>query len=263
VPTDVTDTKAVSALAKAAIIEFGSIDVWVNNVGIGVVGAFDTVPFSAHRRVIEANLIGHMNGAHAALPHFKGAGRGTLINMISIGGWASTPYSAAYTASKFGLRGFSEALRAEVSGQPGIHVCEVYPTFVDSPGISHGANYTGKHIEPPSPMLDPREVADTVVALAFARHPRASTMLGSVALPARLSHALAPDLTGRITRRLMDHALGRADPAPVTDGNLFEPSRGHEIDGGYRQAHSRALPAAAAVVGVAALACWLAARARR
>jgi NAD(P)-dependent dehydrogenase (short-subunit alcohol dehydrogenase family) len=262
VPTDVTDADAMRALADAAIERFGRIDVWINNVGIGAVGAFDATPMEAHQRVIEANLIGHMNGAHAVLPHFRKRGRGILINMISSGGWIASPYAAAYTASKFGLRGFSEALRAELSSLPAIHVCEVYPTFVDTPGLLHGANYTGRRLRPPPPVLDPRQVAARLVSLS--RAPRAVTSMGSVALPGRLAHALAPQLTGRLTVRLAERALRRADPAPITNGNLFEPSRVHTIDGGYRTLAVRAAPVAAvALLGAAGLALLWALRPRR
>ncbi len=264
VPTDVTDAEAVAALAGAAVEAFGRIDVWINNVGTGAVGAFDSVPITAHRRVIESNLLGHMNGAHAVLPYFRRSGRGVLINMISVGGWAVAPYAAAYTASKFGLRGFSEALRAELAGAPGIHVCEVYPTFVDSPGMAHGANYTGRRLRPPPPMLDPRRVAAALLALS--KKPRARTSVGSVALPARLAHALAPGLTARITIGLTNAALARADAAPKTDGNLFKPSQGYAIDGGFRNptaATQRALPVAtAAVLGTLGLGLLWAMRSR-
>ena len=262
VPTDVTDADAMRALADAAIQRHGRIDVWINNVGIGAVGAFDATPIEAHQQIIATNLVGHMNGAHAVLPHFRKRGRGVLINMISVGGWTIAPYAAAYTASKFGLRGFSEALRAELGNLPGVHVCEVYPTFVDTPGLLHGANYSGKRLRPPPPVLDPREVASALVALS--RAPRDVTSIGSIALPGRLAHALMPTLTGRLTVWLTDRALERADPAPVTNGNLFEPSRVHTIDGGYRTLASRALPVAAvAVAGAAALALLWALRPRK
>ncbi|ANN72642.1 SDR family oxidoreductase [Bordetella bronchialis] len=233
VPTDVTDPEQVRSLADTAIREFGHIDVWINNVGTGAVGRFDQVPVQAHRRVIEANLLGHLYGCHAVLPHFRQRRRGVLINMISIGGWTATPYAASYAASKFALRGFTESLRAELADVPDVAVCELYPTFVDTPGMRHGANYSGKHLRPASPMLDPREVAAALVALA--RRPRPSTMLGSVAWPARLAHTVAPDLSAGITRRVMDGAFKAAKPAPVGDGNLFAPSTGHAIDGGFRR----------------------------
>lgn len=262
VPTDVTDADAMRALVSAAKKRFGHIDIWINNVGTGAVGAFDATPIEAHQRVIESNLIGHMNGAHAVLPHFRQRGRGTLINMISVGGWTVTPYAAAYTASKFGLRGFSEALRAELASLPGIHVCEVYPTFVDTPGLSHGANYTGRRLRPLPPLLDPRQVADRLVSLG--KSPRAVTSMGSVALPGRLVHAIAPQLSSRLLVRIADRALKRADPVPISNGNLFEPSRGHMIDGGHRTLAMRALPVAAvaALLGTVGLGLLWATRSR-
>ena len=262
VPTDVTDAGAMRALADAAIQRYGRIDVWINNVGIGAVGAFDATPIEAHQQIIAANLVGHMNGAHAVLPHFRKRGCGMLINMISVGGWTVAPYAAAYTASKFGLRGFSEALRAELGNLPDVHVCEVYPTFVDTPGMLHGANYSGKRLRPPPPVLDPRSVASALVALS--RAPRDVTSIGSVALPGRLAHALMPKLTSRLTVWLTDRALERADPAPLTNGNLFEPSRVHTIDGGYRTLATRAIPVAAvALAGTAALTLLWAMRPRK
>lgn len=251
VPTDVTDAAAVRALAEAAITRYGSIDVWINNVGVGVVGLFDKTPIEAHRRVIESNLIGHMNGAHAVLPHFRGRGQGTLINMISLGGWVAAPYAAAYSASKFGLRGFSEALRAEFSALPGIHVCEVYPTFVDTPGMSHGSNYSGRRIKPPPPLVDPRSVAATLVSLS--RRPRAAAYIGAPAFPGIVAHAMAPNLVGRIMMSLMSKAFDVADPAQPTDGNLYEPSRGHAIDGGFRTGQTISKDVTAIAVGAGLL----------
>ncbi|VWX57740.1 Short-chain dehydrogenase [Burkholderiales bacterium 8X] len=260
VPTDVTDADAMRALRDAAIARYGHIDVWINNVGVGAVGLFDSTPIDAHRRVVESNLIGHMNGAHAVLPHFRERCRGILINMISLGGWVASPYAAAYTASKFGIRGFSESLRAELSKLPRVHVCDVYPTFVDTPGISHGANYTGRSIAPPPPVLDPRRVADAIVSLV--KRPRASVYVGAPAWPGILAHAVAPDWVARIMMRLMEFSLGRADRAARTDGNLFEPSKGNAVDGGFRASPERKAVAGVAVaaVGAAVAVAWLASR---
>lgn len=259
VPTDVTDADAVARLADTALRHHGHIDVWVNGVGVGAVGRFDQTPLAAHRRVLEANLLGHLHGAHAALRHFRERGQGTLINMISVGGWLPSPYAAAYTASKFGLRGLSEALRAEVSDLPGVHVCDVAPTFVDSPGLSHGANYTGRSIQPRIPLLDPRRVAQAVAALAD--RPRAVTWLGAGAAPGRVVHALAPQRLGAAMRWVTERALRGARPAPRSDGNLFAPSRGTAIDGGQRDArrHGMGRVAVLGVVGLG-LGVWAARR---
>src|ERR1700744_959624 len=109
VPTDVTDPKAMIGLANAANDWKDGLYAWVNNAGVLAAGPFDATPMEVHSQVVHTNLLGYMNGAHAALPIFKANGRGILINNISIGGFLPVPYGAGYTASKFGLRGFSEA----------------------------------------------------------------------------------------------------------------------------------------------------------
>ena len=248
VPTDVTDSAAVQALADAAIEHFGGFDVWVNNVGVGVVGLFHEVPLAAHRRVIETNLLGYMSGAHVALAHFTQRSCGTLINVLSIAGLVSSPYSAAYVASKFGLRGFSESVRAEMSGLPGVQICDVFPTMVDTLAFAHAANYTGRHLKPPPPVVDARTVAAAVVSMA--EQPRPWRMVGSVALPARLAHAVAPTWLGRITKALIDMALARADRTPITNGNLYSPSLDTRIDGGHRQSTARLVLGAALVTAL-------------
>jgi hypothetical protein len=111
----------------------------------------------------------------------------------------------------------------------------------------------GHRIEPPPPVLDPRTVAATIVELADA--PRASVSVGGAALPTRLAHAVAPELTSRMTMKMMDTALAHAGAAPVTDGNLFAPSVGTAIDGGYRARRGamgwRAASVVAAGIGLA------------
>jgi NADP-dependent 3-hydroxy acid dehydrogenase YdfG len=170
---DVTDAAAVAEFAADARAALGGIDLWFSNVGIGVVGQYTEVPIDDHRRVIEANLIGHMNDAHAVLPIFLEQDHGIWVNMISVGGYITSPWAAAYAASKFGLRGFSAALRGELHGHPHIHVCDVYPTFVDTPAIYHAGNYSGARLSYPPGALAPETVADAVVALA--QRPRATT----------------------------------------------------------------------------------------
>jgi short-subunit dehydrogenase len=248
VTTDVTDAEAVKNLAGAAAARFGGIDIWVNNVGVGAVGHFVDTPIEAHRRVIESNLLGHMHGAHAVLPYFLKQECGVLINTISLGAWAPAPYATAYSASKFALKGFSEALRAELLQWPCIRVCDVFPAFIDTPGVSHAANYTGKRLRPMPPLYEPALVAEAMVAVA--KRPRNTVTVGAAAHAARLGHLLSPSLFGRISAKLMDTYFERAPAAPRTDGNLFEPSVGTGITGGYRT--PRRLNASAVALGLAA-----------
>lgn len=156
VPTDVGDEEAVRTLAKPAREFADSIDFWFSNVGVGAEGKFLGVPMAIHDQIVRSNLIGHMNDAHAALPIFLKQGHGVFVNMISLGGFAGAPFAAACSARKFGLKGFSEALRADLADYPDVHICDVSPSFVDTPVIRHAANYTGKALSAPPPLLNPR-----------------------------------------------------------------------------------------------------------
>jgi len=239
-PVDVTDAAAVASFATEARGILGGIDVWFSNVGIGVVGKYQDVPMADHRRVIEANLIGHMNDAHAVLPIFLEQDHGTWINMISIGGFLASPYAAAYAASKFGLRGFSEALRAEVSRHPRIHVCDVYPTFVDTPAIGHAGNYTGARLTFPPGSLAPETVAQAVVALAA--RPRNTTAVGAPAMAFKLGQFAAPHLSASLMNRFMDWWSARAERGDDTTGSLYAPPAGISgVEGGNRR-HGQTTP---------------------
>ncbi len=126
VPTDVTDAAAVRDLAEAAAAAFGGIDVWVNNAGASLWGPFASIPLETQARLVGLNLLGAINGAHAALPHMLARGRGVIVNNISIGGRVPMPWASTYTATKFGLAGLTEALRHELAACcPGVEVCGV------------------------------------------------------------------------------------------------------------------------------------------
>lgn len=257
---DVTDATAVAAFASQARETLGSIDLWFSCVGVGVLGKYQDVPIADHTRVIEANLTGHMNDAHAVLPIFLAQDRGIWVNMISVGGFFATPYAAAYSASKFGLRGFSEALRGEVSKHPHIHVCDVYPTFVDTPGIDHAGNYTGARLSLPPGALAPETVAKAVVRLA--RRPRNTTVVGAPAIALKLGQFAAPNLGAAMMNGFMDIWSDKADPGADTSGALFDAPTGVSgVDGERRHPERRriaiATAGATAGLGVAAIAGWL------
>lgn len=247
---DVGDAQGVQALAEAARIFGNGIDLWFSNVGVGAVGKFLDVPIAIHDQVIRSNLMGHMHDAHAALPIFIQQGQGVFVNMISLGGYASTPFASAYAASKFGLRGWSEALRAELSDRPLVHICDVYPSFVDTPGLRHAGNFTGKQLSAPPPLLDPRAVAQAVVKLAD--RPKPSTIVGSPTWAIRLGHFLSPTLSARAANLLFQRYFASAKPAPITSGNVLKPPHdGAGIDGGQRASPLlRKLGVAAGVAGV-------------
>ncbi|WP_299815986.1 SDR family oxidoreductase [uncultured Jannaschia sp.] len=270
VRTDVSDPAAVDALRDAAMDAFGGIDIWVNNAGLGAIGAWQDVPLEMHRRTIDVNLMGAMYGAYSVLPLFLRQGRGTIINTISLAAWAPTPFAAAYTASKFALRGFSASLRQELKPHRHIHVCGVFPAVVDTPGIVHGANYSGRSVDPGPYLYAPETVAEAIVSVA--RRPRDEVPVGWPSLAAQRAYGLAPWATENVVGGIVRGALGRARAGAISDGAVLRTILdGKRTSGGVRHrkgvpdAHRlnmMALGAAGAVLGVGALA-WAASHRRR
>lgn len=229
---DTRISQDMQVLAKTAYEFGGSIDVWINNAGVLAAGALEDVPAIVNENVIRTNLLGYMNGAQEALPYFKIQGHGILINNISVGGWLPVPYATAYSASKFGLRGFSEALKGEVSNYPNIHIVDIFPSFLDTPGIQHAANYTGKVLKPAPPILDPRKVARAVVRLA--RRPQSRKTIGVPSFLLRFGYAMFPKLTRNITGAVIRKYLAQADEIEHTTGNVLKPVEfGTSIHGGW------------------------------
>jgi len=266
VPTDVTDAEAVQRLAREAEEAFGGIDVWINNAGTGVFGAYQDADISLHRRTVEVNLLGTMNGAFAVLPVFLRQGRGILINNISLGGWAPTPFAAAYTASKFGLRGFTASLRQELGAHPHIHVCGVFPAMVDTPGFVHGANMSGKKLDPGPLLYQAEDVAQAFLRLV--RAPRDEVAVGWPARAGQMAYAVVPKLTEVLLGGTFRFLLSRARRAQVSEGTMIEASpRGALVDGGWL-ARKQIPPAGVvskglALLGLAACVALVASIARR
>ncbi|WP_424135565.1 SDR family oxidoreductase [Roseomonas chloroacetimidivorans] len=255
IPTDVTDAAAVQRLANGARDRFGRIDVWINNAGVGVIGPFDEVPAETHAQTIRINLLGQVNGAHAVLPVFKRQRHGIMINTLSVGSWAPTPFAASYAASKAGLLGFTESLRAELQDWPDIHVCDVFPSVVDTPGLRHGANHTGHQINVSGPITSPFEVAEAIASLI--RRPRRAAVVGLAAQAARLAGTMAPGLLGRAMARIMRKGLARAPKAAVSEGNLFTAPADHGVYGGFRTEPTIRVPAEAWMAAAGIIGFWL------
>ncbi len=111
---DVTNAQAVKDCVNSILEKEGRIDILINNAGIHTGGAIEIYPYEDIRLQMETNFMGVVNTIKAVLPVMREQGSGTIINISSIGGLMGLPFMGYYSACKFALEGFSEALRMEL-----------------------------------------------------------------------------------------------------------------------------------------------------
>ena len=137
---DVSDRAAVAEWATAVAEQFGRVNMVVNNAGVTVTGDFEEMSYEDFDWIIGVNLTGVVNGTKEFLPHLIASGDGHLINISSLFGLISMPGQTAYNATKYAVRGFTEALREEmlISGH------QVGVTCVHPGGIKTGISRNGR-----------------------------------------------------------------------------------------------------------------------
>jgi NAD(P)-dependent dehydrogenase (short-subunit alcohol dehydrogenase family) len=238
---DVADEDQVQSLADRAVQEFGRFDVWFNNAGMDVFGAFGDIPTAAFERVIRINLMGTVHGCRAALRHFRERGSGIVINNASMVGSCPTPFHSAYVASKFAIRGLSHSLCQELLDQPGIHVCTVSPASIDTPLWQRAGNYSRRRIKALDPVYPAEQVADVVVELA--RFPQREVFPGGAGWMLAEQYAAAPQTTETMMAAFVRRSLFQDEPAEPSDGALFTPGSGNgDISGGWLAPGSPSIP---------------------
>lgn len=128
---DMADRAQAHAAARAAADRFGHIDTWINNACASIYGRLEDVPEAEARRLFDINFWGVVNASLAALPHLLADG-GALVNVGSEVPEEDVPFQGLYASSKLAVKGFTQALRAELEepGRPSISV-----TFVEPDGL--------------------------------------------------------------------------------------------------------------------------------
>jgi NAD(P)-dependent dehydrogenase (short-subunit alcohol dehydrogenase family) len=123
---DVTDPDRIAAAVNDVLDRHGRIDVLVNNAGRGVIGAVEETTNDELRALMDLHFFGPAALTRAVLPHMRERGSGAIVQMSSMGGRFTFPGAGAYSATKFALEGWSEALAKEVD-RFGIRVLIVEP----------------------------------------------------------------------------------------------------------------------------------------
>jgi NAD(P)-dependent dehydrogenase (short-subunit alcohol dehydrogenase family) len=177
VVADIIDDDAGARVVGAALAKFGRLDVLVNNAGTeGPIGPLEDVDMDAAVRTYQLNVFAPLRLMQACIGHFRGRGRGRIINMASGAGLAGTANMAVYSSSKHALVGLTRSVAAELAGS-GIAVNAICPGCVESPMMSRietdlrqGAGTAAPPFVagiPAARFADPREVANLAAYLAF------------------------------------------------------------------------------------------------
>lgn len=128
---DVTDEASIRDAVAEGIGAFGSIDVLVNNAGFGAYGPLEATSLETIRRQFDTNVVGLLVVTRAVVPHMRSRGRGTIVNISSMGGRVAFPLGSLYHGSKFAVEGLTEALSYEL-GAIGVRVKLVEPGMTKS-----------------------------------------------------------------------------------------------------------------------------------
>jgi 3alpha(or 20beta)-hydroxysteroid dehydrogenase len=167
---DVTQADSWAAVVAACTERFGPPSVLVNNAGVLLHQRIEDCEEAEFRRVLDVNLIGAFLGTRAVIAPMAAAGGGSIVNISSVAAFRSGDGLAAYSASKWGLRGFTKTAAIEL-GRYGIRVNSVHPGAIDTPMVAghdiDPAERAGIFGRQPIPRIgQPEEIAQLVLFLA-------------------------------------------------------------------------------------------------
>lgn len=196
---DVADDQAMQTLAQRAVEEFGAVDTWVNNAGIGMYGRLEEVPMADKRRLFDVNFWGVVHGCKAAVYVMRRQG-GAIINIGSVESERAMPLHGIYAASKHAVKAYTDSLRMELEAERvPIAVTLVKPASINTPFTEHARNYMNEEAEYMPPVYAPEEVARVI--LQCAEKPTRDILVGGSGKVISLLEKVAPRTMDRILER--------------------------------------------------------------
>lgn len=161
---DSSSEEQTRAMIAEVVQEFGQIDLLINNAGISMRSMFESVDLKVLKQLMDINFWGTVYATHAALPYLK-ASQGGIIGISSIAGYRGLPVRTGYSASKFAMNGFLEALRTELL-ETGVHVLTACPGFTASnirnASLNSEGKITGDSMRDEEKMMSAEEVAQRI-----------------------------------------------------------------------------------------------------
>jgi NAD(P)-dependent dehydrogenase (short-subunit alcohol dehydrogenase family) len=215
VQCDLLDSDQIQSAVRQIIDRFGKIDILVNNAGIIEVGPLEHMTREDFERAMQLHFWAPFELISRIVPEMRTWGGGRIVNISSIGGKMAVPHLAPYSASKFALTGFSDAIRAELA-RDNIHVTTVAPGMMRT-GSHVNAKFKGKHdaeftwfaASAGAPLISMNAERAARKILAAGRRGQPSLTLTYAARTAILGNALFPNLIGyamKIVNRFLPSA---------------------------------------------------------
>lgn len=210
---NVADRNEMEVFAEAVVTEHGRVNLIFNNAGVSVTGTVARMSYEDFQWLMDINFWGVVNGTKAFLPHLEKVDEAHIVNTSSIFGTVAVPTQAAYNASKFAVRGFTYALRAELAGSH-IGVSCVQPGGVKT-NIVRTSRYIPEDNNAPTreellgsferiARLTPRQAAEQI--LRGVRRGKTQILVGGDARLIALVERLVPTAYVRLLGRLMKNA---------------------------------------------------------
>ncbi len=175
IEVDVADEQQARSFVETAHSELGGVSILLNNAGLMLLGAVEGADTSDWRRMVEVNLLGLLWCTHAALPLMREGGGGDIVNISSVAGRRADAGAAVYNMTKFGVTGFSEALRQEALHSK-VRVTCIEPGFVATELQGHNTDAlvkkaTERMREQIGEVMEPEDIAELIL-FAVTRPPR-------------------------------------------------------------------------------------------
>jgi NAD(P)-dependent dehydrogenase (short-subunit alcohol dehydrogenase family) len=215
---DVSDRLAMNTYAGNVVEHFGVVNMVVNNAGVTVTGDFEDMEYADFDWIVGVNFLGVVHGTKEFLPYLIASGDGAIVNISSLFGLISMPGQTAYNATKYAVRGFTEALREEmlINKHPVTVTC-IHPGGIKTGIARHGRKTKGQDAEAIDQLFEqklarmPAEKAARII-LDAAEAGKARQLVG---IDAHLIHHFAKltgsryqDVVARIAGRVIPHKQG-------------------------------------------------------
>jgi NAD(P)-dependent dehydrogenase (short-subunit alcohol dehydrogenase family) len=197
---DVADSEAVTEAAERIVMEWGTIDVWINNAMVSVFSPVAEMQAAEFARVSAVNYLGYVHGTLAALRQMRKKGAGLIIQIGSALAYRSIPLQRADCASTAAIRGFTDSLRTELLHERSrIGLAMVHLPAVNTPQFEVVRSRLDKHPQPVPPIYQPEVISRAV--LQTIAHPRREVWVGWSTVAAILGQRIFPGWLDRYLAR--------------------------------------------------------------